>query len=115
MKINDNDIKFIVESVCKQLVNEDGTFSNTFGATQQTQAQPKSNNQLPSDSKTLQTVQSKAGAVNKAASRINTANEFGATFKNWFQTLGYKPGDGVATIARVQKLVRDAMVELGYK
>ena len=115
MKLNDNDLKIIVENVCKQLVNEGGTFSSTFDSTQQTQAQPRSNNQLPSDSKTLQNVQSRAGAVNKAASRINTANEFGATFKNWFQTLGYKPGDGVATIARVQKLVRDAMVELGYK
>lgn len=113
MKINENDIKNLVESVCKQLVNEEGTFSSTFG--DNTQPQTTHNTPLPSDSKTLQNVQSKAGAVNKAASRINTANEFGATFKNWFQTLGYKPGDGVATISRVQKLVRDAMVELGYK
>jgi len=114
MKLNDKDIKNLVEGVYKQLVNEEDTFSSTFGGGAQTQ-QAKPNNQLPSDSKTLQTVASKAGAVNKAASRINTANEFGATFKNWFQTLGYKPGDGVATIGRVQKLVRDAMVELGYK
>lgn len=115
MKLNNNDIKIIVENICKEIINEDGTFSSTFGSNAQSQPQVKNNQQLPSDSKTLQNVQSKAGAVNKAASRINTANEFGATFKNWFQTLGYKPGDGVATIARVQKLVRDAMVELGYK
>lgn len=115
MKLTNNDLKTLVENIYSNIILEDDTFSNTFDNSQSQQQSQRTNNQLPSDSKTLQNVSQKAGAVNKAASRINTANEFGATFKNWFQTLGYNPGDGVATIARMQKLVRDAMIELGYK
>lgn len=110
MILNENDLKKLVLSILK----EDDTFGSTFGNSTNDLTQ-KPQPQQPSDVKNLANVQSKATTVNKAASRINNTTEFSGAFKNWFSTLGYKPENSSVSISRVQQLVRQAMIELGYK
>ena len=106
IKLNEENLSYLI----RRLVEADNTFVPTFNNNNN---QQQSNQ--PSDVKTLSNVQNKATSVNRAAGKINTTTEFSGAFKNWFQTLGYKPNDSTVSIARVQALVKKSMSELGYK
>lgn len=116
-----------------KLLNSDfnlneATFTDTFSAGNQSTAtattQPaataatapaaKPQNQ-PSDVANLNKRTTNATAVQKAASRINTVNEFSGAFKNWFSSLGYKPDNNAISIGKTVSLIRAAMTEMGYK
>lgn len=108
--LNGKDIQKMVESIIK----ESDTFTSTFTDDDNTK-QPQQQTSQPADVNNLAKVQSKATNVNKASQRINTTVEFSGAFKNWFQSLGYKPDNSAVNINRVLTLVKKSMQELGYK
>lgn len=54
-------------------------------------------------------------SIQQARERINTPQEFKDAFQAWMATTGFVTDNKPFTISQAQTLVRDAMVELGFK
>jgi len=54
-------------------------------------------------------------AMQYANSRIDTPQEFQDGFQTWFSTTGFNPKTRPLTISQAQTLIKNAMINLGYK
>ncbi len=71
------------------------------------------NKNIPSDVTNLDKAQKSSINVKDRAKDINNIEEFSLAFENWFEMLGFKPGE--ITKSSIRPAVEKALTKLGYK